>query len=607
MAATGASKRTLSGGSSSSKRARSSLAPAPLCLEKAWGYLADDVGTAVDWTSLADALDAYTAKTLWELKASSEVVREALPLKASGSRTVSLSDAVDGGDLRGKARTAAAAADAPPGQPLFVLSSKIALRDSPGKGRGWFASETLPAGTVLLAERPVSGILDKEWRDRPWGLCDSADTTALAIRLAQNFSPSVAKTLRHLHPQDGQPLPDLQGDDGSEEDEDGESAALEEAIEEAWSLPTVEGLSESQKARLRAVVRLNSLGFYTHSELLCHHGNFSALTGSGLFALASGFNHSCDPSVARFSYGDVTVFVTNRELSPESELSISYIEAEMLCAPLALRRQGLNRDFQCGCPKCMTEAGQQSPALRPVDAAVAKSDHTDEGTRPRYISMDAQVQAQLNLMQPAERVEAVEAALHGGLDEEGDVQGAGESEGGEEEKGPCVLLGKDAQELRVVKATTLMQLKRFEEAVDVWRQLAAFTCHHCPPFDEGLAVYAAQAALCMLSASSSSSSSKAVPADARVGLAAADYVSLAATAHRAMSGVAALFRRRYRLEVEKSFVSDEVKASFWALVDAAPTALRPWADVVKAWKFSEEEIPSACTMSRPQNGADDDR
>ena len=55
-----------------------------------------------------------------------------------------------------------------------------------------------------------------------------------------------------------------------------------------------------------------------------------------------------------------------------------------------------------------------------------------------------------------------------------------------------VLLGKDAQELRVVQAIAEMQLKDFPAALQTWRRLAAFTCHHCGAFDEAMAVYATQ-------------------------------------------------------------------------------------------------------------------
>merc|ERR1719215_196764 len=142
----------------------------------------------------------------------------------------------------------------------------------------------------------------------------------------------------------------------------------------AWS--AVEGMLQEEKERLQAVVRLNSLGFYTNSEQLCHSGHFSALTGSGLYALASGFNHSCDPCLARFSIGDLTAFVTNRPLKAGEELCISYIESELLCAPRSLRRQSLDRDFVCACTKCTSETGGDGGS--------------GEGCGKRYLHVDSQ-------------------------------------------------------------------------------------------------------------------------------------------------------------------------------------------------------------------------
>merc|ERR1712232_1206044 len=84
--------------------------------------------------------------------------------------------------------------------------------------------------------------------------------------------------------------------------------------------------------------------------------------------------------------------------------------------------------------------------------------------------------------------------------------------------GAAVVLGKDAQELRVVLALAFMQMKKHKEALAVWRRLAAFACHHCPPFDESIPVYATQAALCAimltLNAEGSASSSAITNPDA---------------------------------------------------------------------------------------------
>lgn len=111
--------------------------------------------------------------------------------------------------------------------------------------------------------------------------------------------------------------------------------------------------------------------------------------------------------------------------------------------------------------------------------------------------VDAPVQAKLSLLPPEERVETIAAALQGQMDDEEDAEEEPPEVDDEDDAGEAtktVLLEKDAQELRVAQAMALMQLGRWEEAL----QLAAFACHHCPPNDEALAVFATQAALCAL-------------------------------------------------------------------------------------------------------------
>lgn len=522
-------------------------------LSHSFGFVADDVAAVVDWPAMRLALDDLTAARLWALDLSYARIVAKLPLKlgadASGARRQSLSDALG-------VESATAPSDASPEPcPRFVVSSCIELRASAGKGRGWFASSALPAGMLILVERPIVAVLDCEWRDTPWGSCDSADTTALGNELAKVYSPSFRASLSVLHPPEGACFHKACDASGSEDAD--ATDALEEATQRAWA--GVDELQEASKERLRAVVRLNSLGFYTNSEQLCHSGNFTALTGSGLFALASGFNHSCEPSVARFSVADVTSFVTNRPVRAGEELLISYIESELLCAPRTLRSQSLNRDFTCACSRC-----SEDPDGEPVGR--------------RFLNVDAAVQAELSLLAPAERVEAVRAALRGEM--------GSEEEAEEEVAGPAgpVILGKDAQELRVVEALALMQAKRHSEALAVWRRLAAFSCRHCPPFDEALAAYATQAALCTLAGASGAPSPEA-----------ARYVTAAMVAHRAMSGCRRdMYEWRYKTEVELSEVPDAAKRQFWTLVaEGGEAALPTWSRFVESWHFKEEEVPQA--------------
>uniref|UniRef100_A0A7S4SVD9 SET domain-containing protein n=1 Tax=Alexandrium monilatum TaxID=311494 RepID=A0A7S4SVD9_9DINO len=403
------------GGPPPAKRARQET-PA---VEGTWGCVADDVAAAVDWSALTKAFDEFTSARLWALRVTSADLAERLPLLVVGERRLLL-EVLAGEDAAQTATSSRpcsqpAASDRPP---RFALSSHLTLRRAEGRGRGWFARAGLAAGTVVLVEKPVVATLDAEWRNEDWAGSDGADTTALGLELAHCFSPGLGAVLANLHPQPGAvpPVPrDAEGGQDSSDSEEDE-AALCAVMAQAWG--AVEGPSEEEKERLRRVVQLNSLGFYTNSEQLCHHGNFTALTGSGLYALASGFNHSCDPNVARFSIGDVTAFVTNRPVEAGGELCISYIESELLCAPKSVRAQSLNRDFTCGCTRCDRGQGESFPVA---------------GQR-RYLLVDEQLQASLALLPSENRVDTVRAFLSGDLSGAG-AGGSEEEEEEEEEEG----------------------------------------------------------------------------------------------------------------------------------------------------------------------------
>jgi len=584
-------KRRLAGGRKAKKKqARRS----PLELEGAFGYVSDDVSASVDWNSLYSGFDELTTPRLWGMGLTHGAVSSKLPLQVRAeapAKKAQLSSVsgVGAGAANGSGEGEGEGEGEGLG-PLFVISSKTKLKDAEGKGRGWFAEAPLPAGALLLVERPLVAVLDAQWRDKAWADCDSADTTALGIELALVLTPSLRALVARHHPVEGADFPSDDEDDESDEEDTAKREAMADAQDLAWSL--VDGLAAADSARLQAVVKLNSLGFYTHSEQLCHSGHFTPLTGSGLYALASGFNHSCEPSVSRFSIGDLTAFVTNRPVKAGHELCISYIETELLCAPRSLRSQSLNRDFTCSCTKCVAQQGQLEGG----------------GSGRRFLNVDATVQAELALLQPVERVQAVDAALRGEMASDDDSE-EDEEEEGAKSSGPAIVLGKDAQELRAVKALALMQMGRRDDALAVWRQLAGFAARHLPPFDEALAVYATQAALCALSiqsgGSSSSSSSPKLAPKLLLGTAeseAARYVNCAMDAHRVICGCdAKMFRWRYAKEVEIAEVPDDAKHAFWKLVDkvaataASKTAPAAWADAVEAWEFREEEIPEAMT------------
>ena len=82
-----------------------------------------------------------------------------------------------------------------------------------------------------------------------------------------------------------------------------------------------------------------------------------------LAAPLAGFNHSCTPSLMRFSVGPLIFFRTSRPVAYGETLTISYVGTDLLREPMHVRLGedeeeggGLgHRDFTCACPLCVSE------------------------------------------------------------------------------------------------------------------------------------------------------------------------------------------------------------------------------------------------------------
>ena len=445
--------------------------------------------------------------------------------------------------------------------PTFVVSSDIEIQDIPSSGRGVVAQTDIPAGTLILVERPMVGVLDIEYQNEPWGDSGGADGAALAGRIADAYvrnQEGLEEIFENHHPTlDNFKAEHEVVDSDDESDSDGEmpQVATKDLIQsylDKQFKPT--SLSEKERKRLRAVAKLNALGFYTNCEQLFHTRNFRGLTGTGLYAIASAFNHSCSPNLNRFSIGDITVFCVSDDVKKGDELCISYIELEFLCAERAIRAESLNRDFTCMCVKC---------ASQPMSDKKEREGRT-------YMAVDCQMTAELSMIPPAERIEMIQNYREMAEPiEDSESDECGDST----MPGDIILLGKDAQELRTIIAQSYMHLKNWKEAVKSWRRSAAFSVHHCPKNDESIPCFAIQAALCALADGSKSDAQK--------------YINIAYQSHGKAFGSEKLMPVRMAREVECSFVPDDVKSSFVQLLGNSLAAERPVVD----WDFDNDEIP----------------
>ena len=218
-------------------------------------------------------------------------------------------------------------------------SESIEVVDCGSSGLGFFATDDIVRGSCILIDHPIVSVLDCELGAAAYSGQDGSDSIALAEKIGMCFNEDIERALQQLHPfRLGSTRP-------------ASSAVLiPESVNAFLNNRIPEAIS---KDLLLRTVQCNSLGFYTCPELCSYNDHLRFLTGTGLYPVASFFNHSCSPNVSHMSFGDVTIFRANRNISKGEELCISYIGSEILSESTSVRHEFIgSRDFVCLCEKC---------------------------------------------------------------------------------------------------------------------------------------------------------------------------------------------------------------------------------------------------------------
>ncbi|KAF4741717.1 hypothetical protein FOZ62_017031 [Perkinsus olseni] len=220
----------------------------------------------------------------------------------------------------------------------YFLSGSIALENSDGEGFGWFARDDIPEGTLLLSELPLAHLYDEDMD---------------AVRLMAQEETGMIET----EATESELLTQVIIADAESRNDDYWISHLGELH------PRGEDYDATDPEVIHQKCRLNILGFETCPEMTTYQQVFADLSGIGLYAKASGFNHSCSPNVNRFAIGTCQHFVTNRAINRGEQLTISYFEHEYLSSSLAVRRKQLeSRDFICACSRCVDDEKESREA-----------------------------------------------------------------------------------------------------------------------------------------------------------------------------------------------------------------------------------------------------
>jgi hypothetical protein len=182
------------------------------------------------------------------------------------------------------------------------------------KGRGWFASQDIPEGTLVLVAKPLAMVMD--WQDdQPDALLGYDDemeeddeekeprlNELLLIQVLRKLLDEPAlwtDKLAELFPRDENDLSTLPAWVCHSDDVFMEVETLLSILQQKNQIPNVKVVSK----RLPLIIRYNVLSVETCNELLSYPGpdGHSKLSGIGIYHTPSFFNHSSKPNVSRWA------------------------------------------------------------------------------------------------------------------------------------------------------------------------------------------------------------------------------------------------------------------------------------------------------------------
>lgn len=250
-----------------------------------------------------------------------------------------------------------------PTKPLPIVAdfthADVEVAPVPGRGLGVRAKRPLPAGTLVVAARPVAMVWPHEAKGSATG---GGDSRVTACEWARG-KPDRVLLLQRLQ----RLLSD--GRDGANE----AAAAARAAVRALCRPGDASGVGAGADATVPdddVAVLVAEANAYGLSQLLERGAVEGAATSSGsagdddnaageppgvgLWAVPSRFNHSCAPSCGWAHLGDVMLVRTARPVGAGEELTVSYVAVDggLAAGVQRYRRLKGGWGFTCGCPLC---------------------------------------------------------------------------------------------------------------------------------------------------------------------------------------------------------------------------------------------------------------
>ncbi|EXM21557.1 SET domain [Fusarium oxysporum f. sp. vasinfectum] len=212
------------------------------------------------------------------------------------------------------------------------------IKDSPGSGRGLFATQNIEPNEIILCEKAFCATWSHEADTFTALACDLREDAAIKVFPAGLHKAVVRKLLNN--PSQVEKVLRLHGD----------YHGLGGKLQEVDGSPVIDTF------QVHDIIQRNAFGLGQQTE-----DEDVSNASTGLWIRASYINHSCIPNAKKDFVGDLIISRAMRRIAAGEEITHSYDESSDYEARKANIRRTWN--FECCCQLCLVE-GAESEDVR---------------------------------------------------------------------------------------------------------------------------------------------------------------------------------------------------------------------------------------------------
>ncbi|EXL42189.1 hypothetical protein FOCG_15539 [Fusarium oxysporum f. sp. radicis-lycopersici 26381] len=212
------------------------------------------------------------------------------------------------------------------------------IKDSPGSGRGLFATQNIEPNEIILCEKAFCAAWSHEADTFTALACDIREDAAIKVFPAGLHKAVVRKLLNN--PSQVEKVLRLHGD----------YHGLGGKLQEVDGSPVIDTF------QVHDIIQRNAFGLGQQTE-----NEDVSNASTGLWIRASYINHSCIPNAKKDFVGDLIIFRAIRRIVTGEEITHSYDES----SDYEARKTNIRRtwNFECRCQLCLVE-GAESENIR---------------------------------------------------------------------------------------------------------------------------------------------------------------------------------------------------------------------------------------------------